>query len=351
MDSGFSLTKELALLVSDVLTEGVAFLDGKGKALFLNKAARRIFQTAGSSDEKRDRAVAAFLENAGIEPGKELVKEFVLESPRRRCVFVVKAVPVEHQGSEVKTILAVRDVTDERRAGEEASAFVADVVHEFRTPLAIMRGGLTNVLDGVAGKLNAKQKDQLDLCLHAARRLSIMVADILDVSRIESGRMELSRENFDITGLINETIEQNREKAEKKGLKVETDIPEKLMVWGDREKLSKVVNNLFLHSIIETPASGRISVGVRRTDGAVRVEIRDGGKALDTAEKEKIFDKVRGFIKRAEAGLGGLALPVSKQIVELHKGKIWIENTGKPGNTFIFDIPMDLRAAERGKEA
>lgn len=224
------------------------------------------------------------------------------------------------------------------------SKFVADVSHEFRTPMTVIKEAIAQILDGLAGKINPKQRQMLEMGERSLDRLTRLVTDILDLSRIEADKVELKKEKVDTMALLNETFATFKIQLSKKQITFKKDIPQDVgPIWADKDKITQVVINLLNNAVKYTPAGGSITVGFRETDQESRFEISDTGPGISKENYQKIFDKYERitsekFEKHEGTGLG---LPISKDIIGLHKGRIWVESELGKGSKFIFTLPKE----------
>jgi signal transduction histidine kinase len=213
------------------------------------------------------------------------------------------------------------------------------VSHELKTPLTAMRTS-AQVLEA-AGIATETKREMLDIILRNIDRQTNLVNDLLDLSRIESGRMKLKFERVSLDSLIADSIESVKHAASEKGIKQNLELSESLSsVKGDREKLTQVVINLLNNAIKFTPRSGEITIKTIELNGQVEVKVRDTGIGIPPEDLDKVFDKfyqVDSTLTR-EAGGTGLGLAICKGIVEAHNGKIWAESELGKGSTFIFTL-------------
>lgn len=222
------------------------------------------------------------------------------------------------------------------------SAFVANVSHEFKSPLTVIKESIALVIDGILGEVGPKQKEVLESGKRQTERLIRLVMDLLDLSKIESGKMEIKREKVDMAELTKEMLKTYAKDLSDKGLALKEEIsPETGIVWGDRDRLTEVVVNL-LNNAIKYTREGGITVKLTGTDDDMRFEIADTGSGIAKEDLTKIFDKFERVTAEKQEGTG-LGLPIAKDIVELHKGKIWVESEFGKGSRFIFILPRDLR--------
>jgi len=219
------------------------------------------------------------------------------------------------------------------------SDFVSMVSHELKTPLAAMRTS-AQVLEA-AGIATETKREMLDIVLRNIDRQTNLVNDLLDLSRIESGRMELKFERVSLDSVIADSIESVKQAASEEGIKLNVELPEGLSsVKGDREKLTQVVINLLNNAIKFTPRSGEIRIKARELNEQVEVKVSDTGIGIPTEDLDMVFDKfyqVDSTLTR-EAGGTGLGLAICKGIIEAHNGHIMAESELGKGSTFILRV-------------
>jgi len=224
------------------------------------------------------------------------------------------------------------------------SDFVANVSHELRTPLTAIKGAIDLLLREVAGPLNEKQTHYLARVRSNTHRLAGLINDVLDLSRIEEGKIDLQAERVSLAGLVHEVVETLKPLATEKEIVIRATIPESsLLVWADRDKITQILTNLIGNAVKFIPTAGRVTVSGIIIDGEwVRVSVADNGPGIPLEEKDRVFEK---FYQVAEAGGAkpkgtGLGLAISKALIELHGGKIWVESGLSLGSTFHFTLPI-----------
>lgn len=223
------------------------------------------------------------------------------------------------------------------------SVFVANVSHEFKNPLSIIKESLSLVIDGIAGVVNAEQKRILDVGKQNVERLIRLVSDLLDLAKIEAGKLSMRRERFDAGALLQEILRTYENKISEKRLSLKKDIAQDAgPIWADMDKISQVIINLLSNAIKYTPAGGGIMIKLSRIDRDVRLEISDTGSGIAKEDLTRIFDKFERVTIEKHEGTG-LGLPITKDIVELHKGRIWVESEAGKGSKFIVTLPIDMR--------
>jgi len=219
------------------------------------------------------------------------------------------------------------------------SDFVSMVSHELKTPLAAMRTSaqVLNMRD--AGEKT--KAEMLDIILRNIDRQTNLVNDLLDLSRIESGRMKLKMGCVSLDSVIADSIESVKQAAIEKGIKLNVELPEDISsVKADRERLTQVIINLLNNAIKFTPRSGEISIKTRELNGQVEVKVSDTGTGIPAEDLDKVFEKFyqADSTLTREAGGTGLGLAICRGIIEAHNGHIWAESELGKGSTFIFRL-------------
>ncbi len=230
-------------------------------------------------------------------------------------------------------------------ASRHKSQFLANVSHELRTPLTAIKGAVDLLLREVAGSLNEKQKHYLTRVRSNAQHLAGLIDELLDLAKIEAGRLELRATRLSLERLVEEVAETLRPVAAEKDIALEISRDNlRIVVWADPEKLTQVLMNLIGNAIKFTPAQGKVMVAMARNGLQwAQVSVTDTGPGIAREETEKIFDT---FYQITEAGKQkpkgtGLGLAISKALVELHGGKIWVESQVDRGSTLSFTLPID----------
>jgi signal transduction histidine kinase len=225
------------------------------------------------------------------------------------------------------------------------SDFVANVAHELKTPLTIIKGNLDNIDQGFAGEVQPKQKEILEDVFRVISRLSRLINDLLDISKIESGKMELNKEDLDIVALAGEIVKTFEALAGAKNISLVKEFPDKAAtVNADKDKLTQVFINL-LGNAVKFTDKGSVTVRINDMQQEVEVEIEDTGSGIPHDQTDKIFDKFVRVVAEKREGTG-LGLPIAKDIIVLHKGRIRIESVVGKGSKFIFIIPKILTNAK-----
>jgi signal transduction histidine kinase len=220
--------------------------------------------------------------------------------------------------------------------------------HELRTPLHTVIGFSELLEEQSIGPLNEKQKRFVDHIHHDSLHLLELINDILDLSKIESGRVELHPEVFDLTGALEECLRSIRPQAKAKGLEVDTSGVASLALEADRLRVKQILTNLLSNAVKFTPAAGKIQVVAGLEGPNARIAVTDTGIGIPLEEHESVFDKfyqVSATTKGVREGTG-LGLAITRSLVEEHGGSIWLKSEPGKGSSFIFTIP--LRRQETG---
>src|SRR5262249_35520092 len=227
-------------------------------------------------------------------------------------------------------------------ASEHKSEFLANMSHELRTPLNAIIGFSEVLTDRMFGELNEKQEEYLKDIYASGTHLLSLINDILDLSKIEAGRMELELTEFDLPTAIDNALTLIRERAGRRSIALHTDIDGRLgQVQADERKVRQVVLNLLSNAIKFTPEGGRIEVGAVPKDGLVEVSVSDTGIGIAPEDQEEVFEEFRQVGTAAKKIEGtGLGLTLCRKFVELHGGRIWVKSQEGMGSTFTFTIPV-----------
>jgi signal transduction histidine kinase len=238
-----------------------------------------------------------------------------------------------------------------RRVDAMKSEFVSVASHELRTPLAAIKNAVQLMLSGKTGEVNENQEKFLSMADRNINRLTNILNNLLNLSRIESGKVELKFENITLKRVIDLTASSLRPHADVKSIQIEVEVPEKLpAVYGDPEKIEQILTNLIGNAIKFTPDGGNILITAKpfpkeKKGGygdRVAVSVKDTGIGIPSEHLESIFEKfhqVEISLHRSVSGTG-LGLAITKGLVEAHQGKIWVESEVEKGSTFTFTLPI-----------
>jgi signal transduction histidine kinase len=273
-----------------------------------------------------------------------LAEEFNRMAARLQESYSSLEQKVEGRTRELATALAELD--EKGRALEAASRhkseFLANMSHELRTPLNAIVGFSQVLRARLFGELNDKQEEYLDDILSSSEHLLSLINDVLDLSKVEAGRTELAFAPFSLQLTLERGLMMVKERALTNSVALELHgDPRVESVEGDERRIRQVIFNLLSNAVKFTPPGGNVDVSSARVDGVVRVSVADTGPGIAHADQERIFDEFQqtdvGTSQHEGTGLG---LALSKRLVELHGGKIWVESELGEGSTFVFTLPL-----------
>lgn len=236
---------------------------------------------------------------------------------------------------------AIKYALERSRLENFRDEVVNNISHELRTPLTIIRESISQVVDGIFGSINDKQDKYLQQSLNNIDRLRGIIDNLLDISKIEAGKMELFKEKVDIKVLIDEIVSDFTLKAKVKNLEIKYFIPsEKAEFLGDPYKIIQVLMNLISNALKFTERGG-IEISVQNGEREIVCAVKDTGKGIPAKDLSRVFGKFDQIGRQAGPGEKGtgLGLAISKGIVELHGGRIWVESEEGRGSKFIFSLP------------
>ncbi len=227
-------------------------------------------------------------------------------------------------------------------ASQHKSEFLANMSHELRTPLNAIIGFSEVLSDRMFGELNEKQDEYLKDIYASGTHLLSLINDILDLSKIEAGRMELELTDFDLPTALDNALILVRERAGRRSITLQMSVDDRLgQIQADERKIRQVVLNLLSNAIKFTPEGGRIEVAAVPKDGFVEVSVSDTGVGIAPEDQETVFEEFRQVGTAAKKVEGtGLGLTLCRKFVELHGGRIWVQSQVSAGSTFTFTIPV-----------
>ncbi len=354
-------TKSGAIL--DSVADGVMVTDSEGKVILFNSAAARILRLPVKNVLGRLSTDIAGLYGAGRtrwaetisewmvdptvhQPGEFLEERITLEDER---VISVRVSPVNMGDQFLGTVSIFRDITREVEVDRLKSEFVATVSHELRTPMTSIKGYADLLLLGAAGDISEQQHRFLETIKQNADRLSILVNDLLDISRIDQGRMELRFSPVEVADVLNAAAVHVRARSddEHRPMNVIIRLPEDqhLTVWGDYDKVTQIVSNLVDNAFNYTPTNGTITLAAVPADDPDQVvlSVTDTGIGIQPDIADRIFerffrgDEVHEMVMDTPGT--GLGLAIVRELVQVHSGKIWFESEVGQGTTFYVELP------------
>ncbi len=339
-------TKMEAMVQS--MAEGIAMVDERGEIVVLNPSARWMLGftpeegvTNQLLDERMEQIGLAGIIKDSQKAEKLVSKEIVIPS-ERKLILHIDATPVKDiKNTAIGTVIIFKDITKEKEIEAMKNEFVSMVSHELRAPLTIIGEGINIILDRVTGQINNEQEKILNMAKSNIERLSRIINSLLDIAKIEAGKVELKKNIFDITGIAEQVVSDFKGRAQEKGIKLRTSFSNKeIYIYADKDKIIQVFINLVSNALKFTK-EGFIEVSVLDKSETIECAVVDTGKGISAENLAKVFSKFQqfGHSERGESKGTGLGLSISKGIVEMHQGRIWIESEFGKGSKFVFTIP------------
>jgi PAS domain S-box-containing protein len=246
-------------------------------------------------------------------------------------------------------IVIFQDIGDIVAAERTKDEFVSMVSHELRTPLTSIKGFVTAVLDGRAGEINERQRHFLSISQEESNHLLHLVNDLLDLSRMEAGQMELDRSRIDVAALVEQAVRVIGPLARRRQITLEWDVAPALpYLWADEGQMLQVLRNLLSNAIKFTPPEGHVALQARLADEECLVlEVNDSGIGIAPEDQDRIFEPFYQVerVQTRQAGGTGLGLPIVQRIIEAHGGQVEVESAPGVGSTFRVTLPLSHAAA------
>jgi PAS domain S-box-containing protein len=349
--------KSQAILES--VADGVMVSDQTGEVILFNAAAERILELRRADVLGRSSGDLTGLYGTGADRWAEMMLSWSAAPSTHRGeylseqleigskVVAVNVSPVLHSDEFLGVVSVFRDITREVASDRIKSEFVATVSHELRTPMTSIKGYADLLLLGAAGEINPEQRRFLEIVKNNADRLSLLVNDLLDISRIEQGAIELDVREVDLRAVAIDVINavKGRQESDGRELHFALDYPDDLReVFGDRDRITQVMTNLVNNAYNYTPDGGTITVRLTPTDEGVSIDVNDTGIGIPKEDQERIFERFfRGedplVMRTAGTGLG---LAIVNNLVTMHRGKVSFESEEGVGTTFSVWLPYLL---------
>jgi len=349
--------KERLLVSLHSIGDGLIATDNKGKVMILNKVGEELTgwseaEALGKNASEVFKIVNEETRLPCADPIAKVLKlgeitglanhTMLISQDGREIPIADSAAPIhDRQGNVIGVILVFRDITDTRRVERMQNEFVSTVSHELRTPLSIIKEGISLTVEGLYGKIEEDQKKSLTIVLRNVDRLARIINSILDISRLEGGKVELKKELFNIADLGREVVSNFSPSAKDKGLELRGNIPsEKVMLSADRDKLMEIFVNL-VGNALKFTEKGYIEVSMLDKADRIECSVADSGRGISQTDLPKAFSKFEQFGRGTGPGEKGtgLGLYIVKKLVELHKGKVWVESEPGKGTKFTFTLP------------
>ncbi|HHW39562.1 MAG TPA: cell wall metabolism sensor histidine kinase WalK [Syntrophomonadaceae bacterium] len=333
------------------MESGVLLFDGEGRLSLINPAAEgflgvRAEEVMGMPhvEAVKNYSLSSLIDDV-LRSWKPARKEISLIYPQERTVET-HAAPIFGVGGEPHGVVVVLyDISEIKHLERVRAEFVANVSHELKTPVTAVKGFAETLLSGALYNFRAAE-EFVNIINEEAERLSRLIHDLLELSRIESKGFRLRIEPLELDAEIKRIVDKLKPQFLKKELTLTTDLPpEPVIVKADRDQIEQVLLNLLDNSLKYTPGGGQVEVSLRQDVGDVVVAVKDTGIGIPPEDLPRIFERFYRVDKARSRKLGGtgLGLSIVKHIIEAHRGRVWVESEPGKGSQFYFSIPIDNR--------
>ena len=248
-----------------------------------------------------------------------------------------------HISNAINKALKYEDV---KRLSQIKLDFVSTVSHELRSPLSSVKEAVNLLLDKIPGRINPDQEKFLTISKNNLDRVLRLIDELLDISKLEAGKLDMKRNLQDICSVARHVYDTLKIEADKKNIKLNLKMPDgEVRMWFDFDQITRVFMNLLGNSVKYTQESGIVNIKLEDLGRFVQVSIIDNGQGIAEDDLDKVFDKFYSVVKAKSSGVKstGLGLPIAKEIIELHRGRIWVASQLGRGARFSFTLPKDIR--------
>jgi len=336
------------------ISDGLIMTDAEHKILHMNHVVADLFaidQHASIGrpldDAIHDTRIVALFHEPGVreDGGREAkMRTLQFDHAGKRLYYRPKMTRIfDAEGGLYGILMLLQDVTQFKELDRMKSDFIATLSHEFRTPVTSINMSVDILNRGILGPLNDKQKELIDSAKGDCTRLTKLARELLQLSKLESGKVQLKNEELNVHTLVESSIHSLLVQFGEKGVRLETDIPAGIpTIVADEQQLSSVVTNLVSNALKYTDSGGIVTVRAREQNDALIIAVADTGQGIAPEHLEEIFDKFVQVKRTSDATPGsvGLGLAIAKEVVELYGGQIWAESTPGSGSVFSFRLPL-----------
>ena len=335
------------------IAEGLLVVDSSGNVIMMNPAAEKLLGVSKKDkigrpvmENLRDEQLVSLVKNTPGSGGREI--ELISREDETKKILRASSAVIENEnGHTVGMVSVLSDITKQKELDQLKSNFVASVSHELRTPLVAIEKSITLILSNAAGPISQNQEQFLSIAERNLKRLSLLINDLLDLSKLEAGKMELLRELCSIENIIDEALKSFETWASTKSIRMEKNIHGPISdLYADPNKINQVLNNLVGNAIKFTPNNGSIIIEASfdNENKEIKVIVQDTGSGIAQGDLKKVFDKFYQAAGKSHSEIigTGIGLSIAKEIVELHCGRIWAESEQGQGAKFIFTLPLNI---------
>lgn len=329
------------------MVEGVMVIDEKGNILLVNPSLKRQFLIDSATETKtpieviRNLQVQEMVDRILKEKQGLIGQEIIVNQPEEK-VFKINGVPIIRDNELKGVVLVFHDITELKRLERIRQDFVANVSHELRTPVSSIKGYSETLLDGALEDKDSA-REFINIIYQASNRLSNLIDDLLDLTKIESGKMKMTFAPLEIKPILDKCLGVLEKVIKGKNLNVTIDVPDNIpRVMADDKRLAQVFLNLLDNAVKYNSEGGEIKIEAYPSDRFVQVDISDTGIGIPEKDLPRLFERFYRVDKPRSRELGGtgLGLSIVKHIIIAHNGQVWISSQLGEGSTFSFTIPQ-----------
>ena len=340
--------------IVESISDGLIVTDEQMRIIHINRTIADLFEcteadavmqpVAGTIRDERLIALIREASNAGHRKSDYREDLLQFSSAGRQMFFRPKLTCIfSNEGHLYGVVTLLQDVTQFKELDRMKSDFIATVSHEFRTPVTSINMSVDILNQGILGPLNERQKELVDAAREDCHRLTKLARELLQLSRIEAGKLQLRNEPLDVRALIESSVKPLQIQFQEKQVSLLLEVPSTLPhLVADEQQLASVITNLVTNALKYTGSGGKVTVRACEEDQTLRVEVADTGLGISPENLDKIFDKFVQVKQSSDTTPGsvGLGLAIAKEIVEMYGGKIWAVSTPGQGSTFSFRLPL-----------
>lgn len=341
------------------LSDGIVLVDLVDRIRVLNKSALKLlgihgpFETLSEmtfSDLARSSKIdLEELMNRAKRTKQSHLKETIFLNKRSAvCEVEIKTLYLDGN-IPIGTLCVLRDISKQWNEDHKKSEFLSIVAHELFNPLTPMKEGLGLILEESIGTLNPVQKQCIGVVYEEVNRLSRLVTDLLDINRLDAGKIRIQRSAIDIHPLIKSVIASIENKAAEKNITILENIPHPIFdLYADRDRIKQVLINLLDNAVKYSPVSSSVEIGAVSRSGSIEIAVTDRGFGISKSDIKRLFQRFAQLnypehIENREKG-SGLGLSIVKEIIKLHHGKIKVQSEYGHGSTFTITLPKRMKA-------
>ncbi len=345
----FSQKKDTDAVIRSI-AEGLVVVNSQGQVIMMNPAAEKLLGTSrkdkvGKSilDSPKEDQLISFVKSKPDQEDREI--ELKSSQDESKKVLRASSAVIENEnGQPVGMVSVLSDITKQKELDRLKANFVSSVSHELRTPLIAIEKSISLILTKTAGAITSEQEQFLTIADRNLKRLSRLINNLLDLSKLEAGKMQLKLGTVSLDVVITESVDGLANWAQSKSVSLVRQVDDGLpQVNIDSDRIVQVLTNLIGNAVKFTPERGTITVAARRTgDKEITVSVLDTGIGIPPESVNKVFDKFYQVGERVASDIHGtgIGLSISREIVELHGGKIWVESEKGQGTKFSFTVPV-----------